>query len=340
MKTKSKLTAVLYTLAFPVIVFLVMELLCYAIKGQHIIRSALDIKTLIRNTGISAIIAFALSMNLTCGRFDLSLGAQRLVGTVIGGQIAMGMGLTGVWLMVFALVFGLLFGLITGLVFVLTRVPPMVLGLGIGLIWECVAYVASRGKGLDLFGVSGIAILVDTGFTITVVIVVAIFMLILLNSTRFGYQMRAIQGSQRIAQNSGINIFRHAVICYMLAGGLVCIAGIIDAAYTTQMFVTLGFTSNAVVVANMFPMMLGGLIGRKSNQAVGVIVAALTVKLLTSGLTLLELSEANSSVASMTLFILLLVYLANENVMKLKKEQKERVALAMKKKQALGLTTA
>ena len=260
-----KVKNILITLAFPAVMLLLMECLCFFLKGTHVINSMLDIKTIIRNTGVSAIIAFALSMNLTCGRFDLSLGAQRLAGTIIGGQVAMSLGLSGIWLLLFALAFGMAFGLITGLTFVVTRVPPMVLGIGIGLIWECVAYVASKGKGLNLFGVAGTEILANTGFTIALVILVAVIVLVLLSATRFGYQMRAIQGSQRIAQNSGINIFRHAVLCYMLAGGLVCIAGTIDAAYTTQMSATLGFTSNGVVVANMFPMLLGGLIGRKSN---------------------------------------------------------------------------
>ena len=336
MLKRLKLKNLLITLAFPAVMFLLMELVCYTIKGAHMINSSLDVKTFIRNTGISTVIAFALSMNLTCGRFDLSLGAQRLAGTIVGGLLGLSLGLTGVWLLLFALAFGLLFGLATGLVFVITRVPPMVLGIGVGLIWECVAYVVSEGKGLNMFGVAGNDILVNTNFTIALVILVAAFVFVLLSTTRFGYEMRAIQGSQRIAQNSGINIFKHAVLCYMLAGGLVCIAGVIDAAYTTQMTASLGFTSNGVVVVNMFPMLLGGYIGRWSNQAVGVTVAALTLKIFAFGLTILELSEANSAVASMALFVLFLVYLANQNVFKIKRAEKARIALAREKMRTLG----
>ena len=336
MSIRFKLKNLLITLAFPAVMFLVMELICFLGKGTHLLNSMLDVKTLVRNTGVSTIIAFALSMNLTCGRFDLSLGAQRLAGTIVGGLLGLSLGLAGVWLLLFALVFGLLFGFLTGLIFIITRVPPMVLGIGVGLIWECVAYVASEGKGLNMFGVAGNEILVNTNFTIALVVVVAAFVFLLLSSTRFGYEMRAIQGSQRIAQNSGIHIFRHAVLCYTLAGGLVCIAGMIDAAYTTQMTASLGFTSNGVVVVNMFPMLLGGYIGRWSNQAVGVTVAALTLKIFAFGLTILELSEANSAVASMTLFVLFLIYLANEHVFKIRKAEKARITLAIEKKRALG----
>ena len=315
--------------------FAIMECICLLLKGQHLINSALDIKTLIRNTGISAIIAFALSFNLSCGRFDLSLGAQRLAGTIVGGILAMKLGLSGIWFLLFALGFGVLFGLITGLIFIWTRVPPMVLGIGIGLIWECVPYVASQGKGLNIFGVAGTEVLTETNFIITMVIVVAIFVMVLLGTTKFGYEMRAIQGSQRIAQSSGINIFKHAVGCYTLAGGLVCVAGMTEAAYTTQMTASLGLTSNGTVVSNMFPMILGGYIGRWSNQAIGIVTASLTLKIFAFGLSHLEMSEANTNVANMILFVAFLVFLANESILKTKKAEKARIAQAHEKKNAL-----
>ncbi len=332
-----KVKDVLFTLAFPVAVYIVMEILCFTVKGRHLLGSLLDIKTLVRNAGISAIIAFALSFNLTCGRFDLSLGAQRLAGTIVGGLIAMKLGLSGIWLLVFSIMMGLFFGFITGMTFIITRVPPMVLGVGLGLVWECVPYIASDGKGLVLFGVAGTEILTSTAFTIIIVLIVAIFVSIIMNKTRFGYEMKAIQGSQFIARNSGINIFKHAVLCYTFAGGLVCIAGVIDAAFQSQMSSTMGFTSNSAVVSNMFAMMLGGYIGEKSNQSTGVIVASLTLSLFSYGLTHMELSEANTSVVNQTLFVLFLVFLANRYFLKKKRAEKARIAQALERKKALSL---
>jgi len=104
-----KLKNVFVTIAFPAVTFVVMEVFCFAIKGHHVMASLLDLKTLIRDSGISAMIAFALSFNLSSGRYDLSLGAQRLAGTIIGGYIAVALGLSGVWFLIFALFFGLLF---------------------------------------------------------------------------------------------------------------------------------------------------------------------------------------------------------------------------------------
>lgn len=332
-----KIKNILFTLAFPIIMWIIMEIIVYSAKGTHVISTMLDVKTIIRNTGISAIIAYALSFNLSSGRFDLSLGAQRLAGTIVGGVIALNIGLSGIGLMLFAIIFGALFGFLTGIMFVTFRVPPMVLGIGMGLIWEVIPYVFSEGKGLNLFGHSEMSTLSETWFIIGTVVIVAIIVTILMNKTRFGYELKAIQGSQSISQNSGIDIFKHTVLCYTFAGALVCIAGVISTSYATTLTASLGLTSSAVVAGNMFPMILGGYIGRKSNDSIGIIVAALTIRIFSYGLTLMEFSEANASVFNMLFFVGFLVYLANESVLRKRRAEKARIAEALAYKEEAGI---
>lgn len=336
MNKGSTLKDILFTLAFPVVTWLVMELLCFGLKDKHVIATMLDVKTIVRNAGIAAVTAYALAFNLKEGRFDLSLGAQRMAGTILGGLAAQAFGLSGMWLLFFAIAFGFLFGILTGLAFITLRVPPMVLGVGMALVWEVVPYVASGGKGLNLFGVSGMKILTESWFQIVVVVVMAALVYILMNYTRLGYETKAVQGSQLIARNSGINIFRHAVECYALAGALVCIAGVLEVSFSTQMVAALGNASNAAVTANMFAMILGSYIGERSDAAVGIIVAAVTLQIFKYGLSLLELSDPNNAVVNMVIFVGFLVFLANQHVSALNKARRERVELARKRKAELA----
>ena len=330
MKKHSKILDVLFTVAFPVAVWALMEALCLIFKQKHVISTMLDIKTIIRNAGIAAVTAFALSFNLKEGRFDLSLGAQRMAGPILGGLIATALGLSGFWLLAFAIAFGFLFGFLTGIAFIGLRVPPMVLGVGMALIWEVVPYIASGGKGLNLFGVEGMTVLTESWFQILVVVLMAVLVFLLMNYTRLGYETKAVQGSQLIARNSGINIFRHAVECYALAGALVAIAGVLDVSYTTQMAANLGNVSNGVVTANMFAMILGSYIGEKSDSSVGIITAAFTLQIFKYGLSILELSDPLNSVINMLVFIGFLVFQANRHKVALAKARKARIALAQK----------
>ena len=333
----SKVKDFLFTIAFPLVMFIIMDTVVNVAKGHHMVRGMLDITNIIRNAGISAILAYALSFNLSSGRFDLSLGAQRLAGTIVGGLIALQFGLSGFWLMLFAIAFGALFGFLTGLMFVTLRVPPMVLGIGMGLIWEVVPYVYSEGRGLVLFGRPGVQILSNTYFIIGIVAIVALILTFLLNKTKFGYELRAIQGSQLISQNSGINIFRHTVLCYTFAGALVCIAGVMAASYASTLSSSLGLASNGVVAGNMFAMILGGYIGRRSNQSIGIIVAAFTIRIFAYGLMQMEFSESNSSVYSQLLFVGFLIFLANEDLFKRRKAEKDRIAEAIAYKKEAGI---
>lgn len=334
---KLKIENILITLAYPVGMFIIMSLMLLVLNKPNIILSSIDIRTIIRDTGIAATIAFALSFNLTSGRLDLSLGSQRLVGTIIGANLALSLGLTGVWLLVFAAVAGLLFGFIVGMIFVMVRIPSLILGIGMGLILETVAYLYSDGIGLNLFGREGIDILKNIEFTILIVVVVATINLIMMAYTRYGYHLKAIQGSQRVAMNSGIKVFKHAVLSYTFAGGFVAISGVLFAAYNTQMEATLGFASNGPIVANIFPMMLGGYIGRKSNAAIGIITAALSLRIFSISLSRMALSESTTAVFNMLLFVLFLIWLANENVFKHRKEVKKRIIEAKNKKLSLVL---
>lgn len=215
---KTKIKGALITLAVPLSMWLLMEILCLAVMGRHVIGSTLDFTNYVRTVGISACIALALSFNLGSGRFDLSLGGQRMVATIVGGNVALAMGWGSAGVILCALAFGLLFGTLVGFVFVTFRVPPMVLGIGMALIYECVAFASSNANGLQLFG-KGCESLSNMYVTIAVVAMATLFVGVMFQYTRFGYQMRAIQGSQRIAKNSGINIFLHAMLCYTMAGG-------------------------------------------------------------------------------------------------------------------------
>lgn len=335
-KTKKIIKNICITISFPLAMVLIMELAVLS-KQTHLIGTVIDLQNIIRRTAISCLIAYGLSFNLTCGRMDLSLGAQRLIGVILGGNIGLSLGLTGIGLLLFAFVFGLLFGLITGVLFVVTRVPAMVLGIGMGLVYESLAFVTSEGKGFNIFGVAGNEILIDMWFTIAVIAVCGGAVMFLLGYTRYGFHLRAIQGSQKIAKASGINVFKNAILSYAFAGGAVSISGMLDSAMTNGMKVSTGFMSNGTVLANMFPMFLGMYLSRWSNQAIGIFVAALTLNIFSLGLSKLQLNDAQTNVITMLLFLALLVFLANENIFKIRRAEKARIALANEKKESLAV---
>ena len=322
---------VLYTLAFPICSFLIMELICRASAGRGLFKTSLDIQNYVRGVGISTCTALALSFNLASGRFDLSLGAQRIMATILGATLAikLGLGPIGMVLMVFAV--GLLGGAIVGTIFVTLRVPPMVLGVGMTMIYECLTFMLTNGEGVMLFG-KGYDKLSELSFIIAVVMIAVLLVMFLFKYTKFGYKVRAIAGSQAIAHNSGINIFTHVALCYTLAGGMASFSGLFDAAFKGSMPCSMGMSSNGAVMSNCFPMFLGGYLSRWSSQSVGILVATVTLKFISTGLTVLNVTDTATGVINMTLFLGFLIFRANENIFKIKRSDAQRIQLAKEKR--------
>lgn len=321
----------LFTIAVPVVVWLVMELLNVTICGAHTLASTVDLTTLMRNLASTFCFALGLNCNMPQGRMDTSTGAQMYLACILGGNVALSMNLGGVGILVFSLVLGLLLGSFTGVLFVNLRILPMVLGLGISLVYECISFSMYDQQGLNLFGKQGVEILSSKVFIVVVTLLVIAVMTYMFQYSSFGYNRRAIQGNQKLASDSGINIYINAVLCYTLAGALVAVAGVFDTAYKSNLVPVLGMNSNSTVFAAMFPMAVGMWLSRKSNPVIGILSGALAVQILVIGLskfTAVGLSSYWQTCLKYGCWLVFMIYRMNEDKLMQMKARRERIALA------------
>jgi len=265
------------------------------------------------------------------GRMDTSTGAQMYLACIFGGNIALSLGLGGVGVMAFSVVFGMIAGGIAGFLFINLRILPMVLGLGLSLVYECISFSANNQQGLNLFGKAGVGILSDKFFILLVCIVIMVVMTYLFQYSSFGYNRRAIQGNQKLANDSGINIYFNTFLCYLIAGALVAVAGVFDTAYKSSLTPVLGMSSNSTVFANMFPMAVGIWLSKRTNPVIGVLAGSLSVQFLVIGLskfTNVGLSSTMQSCIKYSIWLLFMVYRMNEHKIKYYRNRASRVALS------------
>ncbi len=329
------------TLLIPVLVYVCMHIFCQVTSGVGLLAYSVDLKNLARTWVYSFAFSTGVALNFFNGRFDFSMGAQVMFGTIIGGNIGKilseltGLNM-GICILVCALVTGLLAGWLIGAVFTKMRILPMVYGLGIAMILECVCFAGFDSNGLILFGVEGTGILSELWFIGLIFLIVILVMSYFFSFTSFGYEWRAIQGSQQIASNSGINIFRNCIICYLLAGGLGGIAGVFNAAYSGTVLPELGLSTISEVTGNLFALFLGTFIGQWSNMIVGIFCSSLSVQLITIGLSKSGLSSSVQTVIIYLIFVVFLVFREKYSSAHVKKEKNARIVLAKKKRAELG----
>lgn len=305
-----------FTVAIPAAVWLIMELLNLAFCGVHTLNSTVDYTTLMRNLVTSFCFALGLNCNLPVGRMDTSTGSQMYLACIIGGNIALSLNLGGVGVLVFSMLFGMLAGGFVGFLFINMRILPMVLGLGISLVYECISFSMYNQQGLNLFGKPGVSILSNWGFIIIVTLLVMLVMTYLFQYSGFGYNRRAIQGNQKLAHDAGINIYKNAFLCYVAAGALVAIAGVFDTAYKSSLVPVLGMNSNSTVFANMFPMAVGVWLAKKSNPVVGILAGSLSVQFLILGLakfTAIGVSDYMQTCIKYSVWLIFMIYRMNED---------------------------
>ncbi len=323
------LLPMLKTIILPIIVWAIMEYLDMKIAGQHVLGSTADIKTLLRNWVASFAFALAISSNLFCGRMDLSLGAQMYAGVIIGGNLALKLNLGGVGILFMAMIVGGICGGVIGTMFIHMRILPMVLGLGMTLVFECICFPVNNQQGITIYGKPNVSILSDAGFIIAVLMGMLLITTFIFQYLTFGYHLRAVQGNQKLAGDAGINIFKNCVICYVLAGVLAACAGVFEAAFSGSMSPVMGMTSNGTVFINMFPMMLGMWIGSFSqNRQLGFLMGSLSVRMLVLGLSKLSLDINVQNMIIYTLFLLFSIYSANKDKISQARIRAKRLSLA------------
>ncbi|WP_215700399.1 ABC transporter permease [Clostridium sp. MCC353] len=330
----------LFTMAIPIIVYCVMEVICRWGYGSHLINNSVDLKNLARPWIYAFCFAVGVSLNFFCGRFDFSAGAQMLFAVVIGGNLGLKISnVTGInagaCVLVFSALTGAVVGCVVGILFTRLRILPMTYGLGMAMILECGAFQLSNANGLSLLNVKGAESLSNLVFIVVTFAVVIAVMTYLFNYTTFGYEWRAIKGNQRIAWNSGINIFKNCALAYTIFGLMAGIAGPFDAAFKGAVTVSMDLGTVALISKNLFPLLLGMFIGRWSNMVVGIFAASLSINILALGLSKMGISQSSQTLVTYLLFVAFLIYNNSSSSIALKRKKRERAELARKTRMCL-----
>lgn len=296
---KQKLHDYSIVISFPVGMLIIMELICFCATGNHLIVSSVDFNSFVRNIFIMTCSGIALSLGMRSARMDFSLGAQRLIACLIGANIAIKLGLSGFAVMIFAIIFGILAGLVSGLVFVWFRIPSMVSGMGVALVFECIAFVFTDGEGLRFFGVSNLELLSNTVFMFVFCMVVIILMAFLYTRTTFGYHYQAIRSNQKIAFSSGIKVFRNVLICYMLGGILMAVSGVFNTVYTGTMEASMSLSSVSIAFYSIVSVIIAFYYSQYVSLPIAILFVTIGTQALSSCITALGINGSGANAIKM-----------------------------------------
>ena len=307
---KKILKNIVMSLAIPVIVYLFFFILCNA-TGHSGFGVGSDLQTILYTSVYTGLIALAMSINLTSGRFDFSIGATLVLSIILGGNLANNLGLGGVGMLLITMVIGAIIGCVTGFVYVLTSLPPMVVTIGLAMIYEAIGFMVNSSQGVKLIGKSKMLIFSRLPGAGIVIVVVLIILVVLWDYTKFGYNRNSLASGQKIATDVGVNEKRNAVICFVIAGALLGIASCVYISKYGTVSPETGLSSTSYFMSAFLPMFIGNAIGKYSSHPIGVFIGAITQAFITSGFSMLGFSSSLMTVLNGVIVMLFLIYTSN-----------------------------
>jgi ribose transport system permease protein len=303
----------------PLVSFIIMAIACMAV-GTSLFTSVSSLQLYFRGLAYVLLLSFGVSINMHSGRFDFSTGATMLIGGVIGAQLSVAIGGGPIAMILIAALTSAIFGCITGILYVVLRLPPMIIGLGMTLVLEGIVAIITGGCRPVSFGTSTAyySFAVNIPAMIIIMAIATVFMIVVFHYTKFGYDYRALQTGQKIAVNTGVNEKLNAILCYTVAGMLFGAAGALNICSTNGITPTINFSTISNMFSCFLPLFFCGFISKFCNKQISIVLGCIAYEFIQIGF-----GQISSNVASFTadvykvieavILVLFLIYLNNEN---------------------------
>lgn len=310
-RKKQVLNRIIGIVTIPIITLMIMVLLC-STKGIVLFATGENVTSFFRSVSTVMLTTLALSINLNSGRFDFSIGSISLLSSIISSQICIKYGMSTSCMLIISLVSGLLLGIVSGAIYVIVKLPPIIVSLGVALFYEGMAFAITKG-----YGVTFVTNAELTSFpkTINYVIVILISLLIvymLFEYTKFGYNYKTLLSGQKVSVNTGIKEIPNAIACYSICGTLMGMVGFLSATNTGNIQLALNFGSIGIMFTAFLPMFIGGFIGRFCNDKVGYLLGAVTTALISLMYTRLKVDSSIQQITTALILVGFLIFLNNE----------------------------
>jgi ribose transport system permease protein len=242
---KSLLRRLASTTAFYIFaVDIVLVVIFTLASSNHVFWGLQNAQALMGDGAEALLLASGVTIMLAAGVFDLSLGANLILASVVGALLLAHLTNStslhaSVWAILLTLLVCLLIGaavgLVNGLLITYARINSLIATLGMLGICTGFAYVIAHGS--DITGVAtniqsgfGLNTILEIPYPALIAVLVMLILWFVLRYTRYGARTLAL-GSNRIsAERAGLRVRAHLISLTVIGGALAGLAGFIDIA--------------------------------------------------------------------------------------------------------------
>lgn len=251
-----------------------------------------NVKNILYQVSILAIIAGAQTVVMVVGDFDLSVGATSALAGAVAASLMLGGVPMGVAILA-ALIVGLLIGLANGLLIAYVRLSAFVATLATMTSVVGLAYLVTAGTTLfnlpPEFNNLGQGKLFEIPLPVFFAVGISLILWLVLRFTTTGRRWYATGGNAEVSRLSGVNVKRARLIAFTVAGFVSAIGGILLAARLGSASAVQGSDNMMFSVAAVF---LGMTVVRSGAANLGgTIVGVMIIGVMSNGLNILGVNS-------------------------------------------------
>lgn len=268
-----------------IFVILLLIVVVFTAYEPNAFPTVANFRNIATDASVLLILAVGETFVIITAGIDLSVGSVLLFGGVVSAKVMASIGgdSTGVILvgLVVALAGGLAWGVFNGVVITKLKVPPLIvtlgsLGMALGAALLLTGGVDVRSVPNNLVLTVGIGRVGGVPYLVLIAAAVAIVFGLILWITRFGRWTYGIGSNAEAARRAGIDVDRHLIKVYALAGVLAGLAGWLNLARFSTTTVGGHATDNLNAIAAVViggTSLFGG-VGAIAGTVVGVFIPA------------------------------------------------------------------
>src|SRR5580704_8192323 len=276
---------------------LMFEVLGWIFVKQSFLFNEQRLIVMILQVSVIGIIAVGVTQVIITGGIDLSSGSVVALTAMVTASLAQSSdavravypGLTDLPVIipvVAGIAVGTVAGLVNGTLIATTSIPPFIATLGVMVTARGLAKWYTHGQPVSML-TDAFADLGGGADPVIIFLVTALIFQVALRFTRYGKFTYAIGANAQAARVSGINVGRHLIAVYAIAGALSGLAGVVTAARADSGQAGMGmmYELDAIAAAVIGGASLSGGIGRITGTVFGTMILGVV----TSGFTFLRI---------------------------------------------------
>jgi len=217
---------------YGLVILTVVLIALFSILLPDTFPTVLNLRSIIANKTIIAILSLAAMIPMACGRIDLTIGYGIVLWHILAISLQTMLGLPWPVAVFVVLVLGAVTGLLNGLLVEVARIDSFIATLGTGTVIYAIALWHTGGRQMigvlpDGFYALNGTMLFGLPITGYYVLALALVMWLVLEYLPIGRYVYAIGASPRAAALNGIPVRRYVIGAFIVSGTLSAVAGVL-----------------------------------------------------------------------------------------------------------------